>query len=161
MNHKGWISVVFGGSLLMSPAICLAAETSHSVEAVGCYAIHRLGEGEQKPNRYEVAGITNPVAFEAFFGQLQKAVKRGDKNEVAKNVKYPLRVNKEGASRFVHNEKQFLTEYDLIMTGKVRQALLQQSVTNTFVNDQGVMVGDGELWLGQFGNEFGIFAINL
>jgi len=161
MNHKGWISFVFGGALLMSPAICLARETSHSVEAVGCYAIHRLGEGEQKPNRYEVAGITNPVAFEAFFGQLQKAVKRGDKNEVAKNVKYPLRVNKEGASRFVHNEKQFLTEYDLIMTGKVRQALLQQKVTNTFVNDQGVMVGDGELWLGQFGNEFGIFAINL
>ena len=54
-----------------------------------------------------------------------------------------------------------MTEYDLIMTGKVRQALLKQNVTNTFVNDQGVMVGDGELWLGQFGNEFGIFAINL
>ncbi|WP_289139200.1 hypothetical protein [uncultured Brevibacillus sp.] len=76
-------------------------------------------------------------------------------------MKYPLRVNKVGASRFVHSEKQFLTEYDLIMTGKVRQALLQQIVTNTFVNDQGVMVGDGELWLGQFGNKFGIFAINL
>jgi len=98
MNHKGWISVVFGGALLMSPAICLARETSHPVEPVGCYAIHRLGEGEQKPNRYEVAGITNPVAFEAFFGQLQKAVKRGDKNVVAKHVKYPLRVKAEHLS---------------------------------------------------------------
>lgn len=145
----------------MSPAICLAAETSHPVEAVVCYAIHRLGEGEQKPNRYEVAGITNPVAFEAFFGQLQEAVKKGDKNEVANHVKYPLRVNKEGASRFVHGEKQFVTEYDLIMTEKVREALLHQNVTNTFVNDQGVMVGDGELWLGQFGNKFSIFAIKL
>ena len=56
------------------------------------------GEGEQKPNRYEVAGITNPVAFEAFFGQLQKAVKRGDKNVVAKHVKYPLRVKAEHLS---------------------------------------------------------------
>ncbi|MFP3392567.1 hypothetical protein [Brevibacillus sp. SIMBA_040] len=161
MNHKRWSAVVFGGALLMSPANCLAAEISHPVEAASCYAIHRLGEGEQKPNRYEVAGITNPAAFEAFFGQLQQAVKRGDKNKVAKHVKYPLRVNKEGASRFVHDEEQFLTEYDQIMTGNVRQALLQQNVTNTFVNAQGVMVGDGELWLGQFGSEFGIFAINL
>ncbi|GIO07214.1 hypothetical protein J31TS6_32420 [Brevibacillus reuszeri] len=54
-----------------------------------------------------------------------------------------------------------MTEYDLIMTGKVRKALLHQNVTSTFVNNQGVMVGDGELWWGQFGNKFGIFAINL
>ena len=98
MNHKRWGAIVFGGALLMSPAIYLAAETSHPVEAAGCYSIHRLGEGEQKPNRYEVAGITNPAAFEAFFGQLQKAVKRGDKNVVAKHVKYPLRVKAEHLS---------------------------------------------------------------
>ena len=67
MNYKRWGAIVFGGALLMSPAIYLAAETSHPVEAAGCYSIHRLGEGEQKPNRYEVAGITNPAAFEAFL----------------------------------------------------------------------------------------------
>ncbi|MGG4494258.1 hypothetical protein [Brevibacillus reuszeri] len=95
------------------------------------------------------------------FAQLQAAVKKGDKHLVAKKMKYPLRVNKEGQSRFVHDEQQFLTEYDQLLTSKVKQALLQQNVADTFVNAQGVMVGDGEIWLGQFGNQFGVFAINL
>ncbi|WP_235442472.1 MULTISPECIES: hypothetical protein [Bacillales] len=43
----------------------------------------------------------------------------------------------------------------------ITNAFLQQKVTDTFVNDQGVMVGNGEIWLGQFSDRFVVFAINV
>ncbi|MDF2684620.1 MAG: hypothetical protein K0R47_5810 [Brevibacillus sp.] len=116
---------------------------------------------QEATNRYEVAGITDPQAFETFYGKLQKWVSKGNKEAIARYVQYPLRVNKDGQSRFVANEKQFVTEYDQIMTEKVRHALQQQDVKQTFVNYQGVMVGSGELWIRQNGDKFVIVAVNL
>ncbi|MDN4091931.1 hypothetical protein P4U99_18585 [Brevibacillus agri] len=118
-------------------------------------------QAESEHNRYEVAGITDPVAFEAFFDKLQEAVKAGNKAQVARMVQYPLRINKDGGSRYVQNEQQFLAEYDEIVTPKVKEALLAQNVRETFVNAQGVMVGNGELWLGQSGGKYVWFAVNL
>ncbi|WP_152985602.1 hypothetical protein [Brevibacillus choshinensis] len=116
---------------------------------------------QESTNRYEVAGITDPHAFESFFGKLQKWVSKGNKEAIAHHVQFPLRVNSDGQSRFIANEKQFDAEYDQIMTEKVRHALQQQDVKQTFVNYQGVMVGGGELWLRQNGNKFVIVAVNL
>lgn len=120
-----------------------------------------ITHAHEATNRYEVAGITNPQAFETFYGKLQKWVSKGNKEAIARHVQYPLRVNKDGQSRFVVDEKQFVTEYDQIMTEKVRHALQQQDVKQTFVNYQGVMVGNGELWLRQNGDKFVIVAVNL
>ncbi len=135
-------------------ACCLVA--GHT----GIVASMPITHGQEPANRYEVAGITDPKAFEAFYGKLQKWVGSGNKSAIAHQVQYPLRVNREGQSRFIAGEKQFLAEYDQIMTEKVKQALLQQEVKDTFVNYQGVMVGGGELWLRQSGNKFVIVAIN-
>ncbi|GED29701.1 hypothetical protein ABHN11_09315 [Brevibacillus centrosporus] len=115
---------------------------------------------QETANRYEVAGITNPQAFEAFYRKLQVWVAKGNKAAIANHVQYPLRVNKDGQSRLIATEKQFLAEYDRIMTEKVKQALLQQDVKNTFVNYQGVMVGNGELWLREKEKKFVIVAVN-
>ncbi|WP_312117183.1 hypothetical protein [Brevibacillus reuszeri] len=161
MNKTGWGMIILGSALLLAPVNDLATKSVNLVQAASHDVVHNRGEEEQKPNRYEVAGITDPGAFETFFAKLQAAVEKGDKHLVAKKIKYPLRVNKEGKNRFVHDEQQFLTEYDQLLTSKVKQALLQQKVADTFVNAQGVMVGDGEIWLGKFGNQFGVFAINL
>lgn len=119
-----------------------------------------ISHAQEDMNRYEVAGITDAEAFEQFYRKLQKWVNDENRKAVARHVKYPLRVNKGGQSRFVDSEKQFLDEYDQIMTEKVRHALLQQDVRDTFVNFQGVMVGNGELWLRQSGDKFVIVAIN-
>ncbi|BAH43125.1 hypothetical protein BBR47_21480 [Brevibacillus brevis NBRC 100599] len=145
--------------LLLTMGIVLMAQATSLVPQVSGYDKY-VREGNSS-NRYEVAGITNAGAFEAFFEKLQEAVKNSDKTEVAKHVRYPLRVNKDGKSQFIRDEQQFLEEYNRIMTEKVKEAFLQQKVTDTFVNDQGVMVGNGEIWLGQFSNRFVVFAINV
>ena len=119
-----------------------------------------VAAAQETTNRYEVAGITNPQAFEAFYRKLQTWVAKGNKAAIANHGQYPLRVNKDGQSRLIATEKQFLAEYDRIMTEKVKQALMQQDVKNTFVNYQGVMVGNGELWLREKEKKFIIVAVN-
>ncbi|MGF9907781.1 hypothetical protein [Brevibacillus porteri] len=152
MKRMRWVLLAMGIALM-------AQATTSLVPQVSGYDGY-VREGNSS-NRYEVAGITNAGAFEAFFGKLQEAVKKNDKTEVAKHIRYPLRVNKDGKSHFIRDEQQFLEEYDRIMTEKVKEAFLQQKVTDAFVNDQGVMVGNGEMWLGQFSNRFVVFAVNV
>ncbi|MFS0554280.1 hypothetical protein [Brevibacillus sp. 179-C9.3 HS] len=144
MKRMGW-------TLAIGIALMMAQSTAFLVHA----------SEVNTSNRYQVAGITNPKAFEAFFVKLQEAVKKNDQTEVAKQMRYPLRVNKDGKSLFIKDEKQFLADYDQIITEKVKEAFLHQKVNDTFVNDQGVMVGNGEMWLGQFLDRFAVFAINV
>ncbi|GGG72209.1 hypothetical protein [Paenibacillus radicis (ex Gao et al. 2016)] len=111
-------------------------------------------------NPYEVAGIDNAAAFSTFFSKLQKEVKAKNKEAVAGLVSYPLRVNSGGKSIEIKNKKQFIAKYNQIITDKVKKKLLAQKEADLFVNWKGVMVGDGEVWIGQFGKKIAVFAIN-
>ncbi|WP_052676052.1 stalk domain-containing protein [Paenibacillus sp. IHBB 10380] len=122
-----------------------------------------IGNGATTTNRYEVAGIEYPQEFEAFFSKVQKRVADGDKAGVADLVHYPLNVNSNGKTAVIKTKQQFINEYDQIMTDKVQKALKNQEVQNTFVNYQGVMVGDGEIWFNVSNKDphtFYIYAIN-
>ncbi|MFF2092225.1 hypothetical protein [Paenibacillus sp. NPDC058174] len=111
-------------------------------------------------NPYEVAGIDNAAAFSKYFSKLQKEVKANKKEAVADLVAYPLRVNSSGKSIEIKTKKQFIAKYNQIFTDKVKKKLLAQKEDELFVNWKGVMVGDGEVWIGQFGKKIGVFAIN-
>lgn len=97
-------------------------------------------------NRYDVSGIEDPQAFEAWFGQLQNLVRAGDKNAVAAQVLYPIRAKLNQKTTEIKDKTAFVKNYDAIFTNKVKQALLDQKVEETFVNYKGIMVGNGELW---------------
>lgn len=111
-------------------------------------------------NPYEVAGISNPAVFEHNFSLLQKYVKEGKKSETANLMVYPLRVNAKGKFIEIKTKKDFIAKYDKILTAKVKKALLAQKLDKVFVNSKGVMIGNGDLWMGQFGEQVGVFAIN-
>ncbi|MGD8190749.1 hypothetical protein ACQCN2_12285 [Brevibacillus ginsengisoli] len=102
-------------------------------------------EGE---NRYAVAGIDNPQAFESTFRSVQRLVSQGDKIGVANYIRYPLSVYTNGKKQIIENKQQFIQHYDTIFSPKVKQALINQKVEETFVRDQGVMAGGGEVWFG-------------
>ncbi|WP_379129734.1 hypothetical protein [Paenibacillus sp. sgz500958] len=111
-------------------------------------------------NPYEVAGINNPIVFEHNFSLLQKYVKEGKKSEVANLMVYPLKVNNKGKTMEIKTKKDLITKYDQIMTAKVKKALLAQKVDKVVVSWKGVMIGNGALWMGQSGEQVGVFAIN-
>ena len=97
---------------------------------------------ENTPSRYSVAGIDDAAEFERVFKIIQALVAKGEKEKVAEYIRYPLT----SANITVTSKEEFIKNYDLIITEKVKNALVNQKVEETFVNYKGVMVGAGEVW---------------
>ncbi|GGG88726.1 hypothetical protein [Paenibacillus radicis (ex Gao et al. 2016)] len=109
-------------------------------------------------NPYEAAGIKNAIEFEHFLNKLQKDVSKGNKSEVAISIAFPLTVNHNGLE--IKSKKEFMAKYDKIMTAKIKKKLLAQKADKVVVNWKGVMVGNGEIWIGQIGEQIKVFALN-
>lgn len=112
-------------------------------------------------NPYEVAGIDDPKAFTQFLSKLQNSVQSNDKKAVAELMYYPLNVNQNGKTTKIYTPKQFISKYDRVITKKVKQQILAQKADQVFVNSDGVMIGNGEMWINQFGKKIAVFAVNL
>lgn len=123
-------------------------------------AIHSLARQEDNP--FAPAGINDPEGFIKLFKATQVAVAADNKAAVAAFILLPLHVN--AATPFAINSKEaFIAQYDGIMTKPVKDALAAQKVEELFVRDQGVMVGNGELWFGVVDGqpqEYGLIAVN-
>ncbi|WP_037288558.1 hypothetical protein [Saccharibacillus sacchari] len=127
-----------------------AAETSAKTAA----------QSTQKSNPYEVAGIDDPAAFHTFFVKLQQAVAKNDKKAVASMISYPLNVNTNGKTYKFRTPARFIAKYDSIMTPEVKRTLGYAIEEDLFANWQGVMVGNGQLWISQFDGKIAVYAVN-
>lgn len=99
----------------------------------------------QAADRFEVAGLDQTRA-EQFLANLQKAVAQEDKVAVSKMVSYPIDVHIHGKSKEIGKSATLVENYAAIMTDKVTAAIKDQKPGDLFVNAQGVMIGDGEIW---------------
>lgn len=86
--------------------------------------------------------------FEAAFEALQGAVKAHDAATVASLVKYPFRTEIAGKIKVLHNDTEFVQNYDAIFSPEITAAVLGQSYAELFANGDGVMLGNGQVWLG-------------
>lgn len=115
-------------------------------------------------NPFEVAGIQDPQTVLDAFKEVKDAIAKGDQAEVANHILYPLRVNDgPGQTLLVQTRRDFVDQYDAIITPSVTKAIANQNPDNLFVNYQGVMVGNGEIWFGGSADTpqvVGIIAIN-
>ncbi|CAM3980791.1 hypothetical protein [Saccharibacillus endophyticus] len=114
----------------------------------------------QKSNPYEAAGIDDPAAFHTFFIKLQQAVAKNDKKAVASMISYPLNVNTNGKTYKFQTPARFIAKYDSIMTPEVKRTLGYAIEEDLFANWQGVMVGNGQLWISQFDGKIAVYAVN-
>lgn len=158
---------------LLSLTLCLAVlagtfGTAVSIAQAKTQPKHKTSVTNQKKkavNRYELAtpDITNPKAFEATFNNVKALVAKNNKAAVANYVKYPLTVYCPHNKKLViKNKTDFIRNYSKIFTPKVKKALLNQKVQNTFVNHSGVCVNNGELWFGAIGKgKYGIISVNI
>ena len=91
--------------------------------------------------------LMDHVPFRAAFDAIQKAVADGDKAAFASWVSYPIDLTVAGKPMTIKDAKHFEEHYDAIMTEEIRNAITSQTWSTLFANYQGVMFGDGELWL--------------
>jgi hypothetical protein len=104
-------------------------------------------------HKYSVAGIDDDRAVEAFLAELKEAVAKNDRAKVASMVNFPLRVNNDRRKTLVRRRADLLRRYDAVFNRKVKEALAKQTAADLFVNYQGVMVGDGEIWFRPTGKD--------
>lgn len=115
---------------------------------------------EQQKSLIEVAGFDNVKQFTGFYANLRRAVAQNNKEAVAQRISYPLSIYSNSKKRSILNKKQFIAEYDQIMTTEVKKALANQRLDKLFIRDQGVMVGNGEIWMAILDNKLGVYTIN-
>jgi hypothetical protein len=94
--------------------------------------------------------VGDHVKVHAILIQLQQAVASHNASAVAALVHYPIKVNPGKKPFTVKNEKAFIKDYDGIITHDIQDAILKQKYESLFVNSQGAMIGDGEVWITGF-----------
>lgn len=99
------------------------------------------------PTRRAPDWVLENGAYLAFLTNLQAHVRAGNRRGVIALVSFPLRVNGAGGVRRVYRDAGALArDYDWVFSIRVRQAILAQRFGELFGRDQGVMIGDGEVW---------------
>ncbi|WGF86859.1 DUF1176 domain-containing protein [Marinivivus vitaminiproducens] len=89
----------------------------------------------------------DPAAYRRFIGTFQAAVRRHDAQAVAAMVDYPLGATIDGRERTIANADAFVAAYDRIVTLPIAAAVQDEAIEAMMVNDQGVMLGQGEVWI--------------
>ena len=112
-------------------------------------------------NPYEVAGISNPAHVPQFLNQLKRAMAADNRAAVAAMVQYPLTIILPSGRRKTYSDPASLTaDYATVFTPDVVSAVASAQVGNLFVRDQGVMIGQGEIWMNQVGGRMKIITVN-
>jgi hypothetical protein len=90
--------------------------------------------------------IVKDASYATFLGRLQAAVRANDRGAVIKLIGFPLRVNSNGRSRVYRDARSVRADYDRIFTPEIARAILAQRFDRLFGRDQGLMIGNGEVW---------------
>lgn len=93
------------------------------------------------------SALGDHTAYRAAFDAIQKAVADGDKVGFAAWVSYPIAVTADGEAMKLSDAAQFEEHYDNILTDEIKAAITDQKWQDLFVNYQGIMFGNGQVWL--------------
>lgn len=163
-SHLRLLAAVLISMSLIASAGCGSASNNNAAASAdtvkGTPIADKLQAGG---NPFETAGIEDPQAFLDVFNAVKAAIASGDKAEVANHILYPLRVNGVSGKTKIQTRGAFVKQYDAIITQEVKDAIANQTADNLFVNYQGVMVGNGDIWFGGSADKpqiIGIIAIN-
>jgi hypothetical protein len=94
--------------------------------------------------------VGSHVKVEHLLTDLQRSVAQHNPGAVAALVHYPIKVNPGKHPITIKTPKAFIKDYDSIITHDISDVILNQKYEALFVNSQGVMLGDGEVWITGF-----------
>jgi hypothetical protein len=94
--------------------------------------------------------VGDHVKVQRLLTDLQQSVASHNTAGVAALVHYPIKVNPGKRPFIVKSPKAFVADYDRIITLDISEAILKQKYDALFVNSQGAMLGEGEVWITSF-----------
>jgi hypothetical protein len=93
------------------------------------------------------AVLGDHAPYEEAFATIQAAVAADDAGTVAAWVAYPFSATVDGEAYSFEGPDGFIEHYDGIITEEVKAAVVDQRYETLFVNAEGVMFGNGQMWL--------------
>ncbi|RRU70642.1 hypothetical protein [Stenotrophomonas maltophilia] len=88
--------------------------------------------------------LGDAAQYEKVFNAFKTAVVGGDRAAVVEEVRFPLNIS---GGKKITGPGEFQRNYEKIITPAVVKAVSGQDFSKVFVNQQGVMIGDGQVWL--------------
>ncbi|MHC1655344.1 hypothetical protein ACODUL_18880 [Stenotrophomonas maltophilia] len=103
------------------------------------------GEAPAEDARARIETLLGDAAqYEKVFNAFKTAVVGGDRAAVVEEVRFPLNI---ADGKKITGPGEFQRNYEKIITPAVIKAVSEQDFGKVFVNQQGVMIGDGQVWL--------------
>lgn len=107
------------------------------------------------------SGAKSAKAFLAFDSDLRNAIAKEDVGKVALLVYFPLRVNDEKGSFYIHDASSLQGRFQDVFPAGVRQTILNSAIDSTFCNSEVINYAQDELRISAFDRGYSITAINL
>lgn len=123
--------------------LCLALVLAGSVQAQDDG--QGLTDEDFDARVFEIFGDNE--GFRLAFDAVTEAVRQEDVPTVASFIKYPFRTEVDGEDHIITDEAEFETWYPSIFTPEVASVVADQNYAELFANNDGVMFGDGEMWM--------------
>lgn len=105
--------------------------------------------------------------IENFMRKVKNSILKGDKQWLAKNISYPIKVHINiNKLVTIKSKKQLIANFDRIFHKEFKKEIELSYPCNMFNNYQGAMIGDGDIWINNTPNSnnskygFRITAIN-
>ncbi len=93
---------------------------------------------------YSVSTSKSKQEVEAFAKAVKTCVLNDDWLTISKMTAYPITI--QGVE---YADAESLAKTDLVLSEEYKKALEAASCENLFANSQGIMIGDGEVWIGE------------
>lgn len=93
-----------------------------------------------------------------FLDSAKKAILTNEPNIIANIFSFPMRLNSDKEKIIINSKKDFIINYNQIVTETIIELILKADINELFVNYQGFMIGDGEIWFNPYD---GIITINI
>ncbi|THV23322.1 hypothetical protein [Peteryoungia ipomoeae] len=85
--------------------------------------------------------------YKELFYAFKVALEEGQSDIVVSLVTYPLTVTIDGEEAAYDTEQELLDAYDSVFIEPIVEAVSNQEYGDLFVNSEGVMIGNGEVWI--------------
>lgn len=115
----------------------------------------------QLDDPYAAAGISDPTHVTQFLARLKQAMAASDRAAVTAMVNYPLHVYAPGRDPTIYRDAATLRAgYARVFTPEVTAVIAAATPGSLFIRDQGVMIGNGQVWMNEVHGVVKIITIN-
>ena len=113
--------------------------------------------GYTSPNQRYSDYSASDEEIENFMKKIKLSIANDDKEWIAAHTRYPLKTTLNGQKKItIKNEQQLIDNFEQIFHPAFKEQIEKHCVCNMFYNSQGIMLGNGEIWI----NGNSIIAIN-